>query len=43
MMRIIIRASTINKETLQQFLQEPYFVPEGTSFDGTIRIFPAKR
>lgn len=30
-LRSLLAQNTFNKESLQQFLQEPYFVPEGTS------------
>lgn len=32
-LRLLLAQNTINKELLQQFLQEPYFVPEGTSLN----------
>jgi Mg2+/Co2+ transporter CorB len=31
MLRVLLLQQPVNKEWLQQFLQEPYFVPEGTS------------
>jgi Mg2+/Co2+ transporter CorB len=32
-LRLFLTKSTVNKELLEQFLQEPYFVPEGTSLN----------
>ncbi len=39
MLRLLLSKTTINKELLQQFLQEPYFVPEGTSLNIQLGYF----
>ena len=38
-LRVLLAQHTINKELLQQFLQEPYFVPEGTSLSIQLGYF----
>lgn len=38
-LRLLLAQNTINKETLQHFLQEPYFVPEGTSLYTQLSYF----
>lgn len=38
-LRILLSQTTLNKESLQQFLQEPYFVPEGTSLNIQLGYF----
>lgn len=38
-LRVLLRGTTLNKETLQQFLQEPYFVPEGTPLNVQLNYF----
>lgn len=39
MLRLLLSKTAINKELLQQFLQEPYFVPEGTSLNIQLGYF----
>lgn len=38
-MRQLFKQNTFNKELLQQFLHEPYFVPEGTSLNTQLGYF----
>jgi Mg2+/Co2+ transporter CorB len=38
-LRGLLLKNTMNKELLQQFLQEPYFVPEGTSLSVQLTYF----
>lgn len=38
-LRMLINKPTLNKEVLKQFLQEPYFVPEGTSLHHQLSHF----
>ncbi len=38
-LKLLLSKATINKELLQQFLQEPYFVPEGTSLSIQLGYF----
>lgn len=37
--RLLLLQKTLNKEILQQFLQEPYFVPSGTSLNVQLGYF----
>lgn len=39
MLRLLLSKTTMNKEVLEQFLQEPYFVPEGTSLNIQLSYF----
>lgn len=38
-LRLLLTQNTINKESLQQFLQEPYFVPAGTPLHTQLGYF----
>lgn len=38
-LRLLLSKTTMNKELLEQFLQEPYFVPEGTSLNIQLAYF----
>ncbi len=38
-LRLLLAQTPINKELLTQFLQEPYFVPEGTSLNAQLAYF----
>jgi len=38
-LRLLLAQATFNKELLMQFLQEPYFVPEGTSLNAQMAYF----
>ena len=39
LLRPLLTQDAINKESLQQFIQEPYFVPEGTSLNIQLAYF----
>lgn len=39
MLRLVLSQATLNKEVLEQFMQEPYFVPEGTSLNTQLAYF----
>lgn len=38
-LRVLLKKNTMSKELLEQFLQEPYFVPEGTSLSVQLAYF----
>lgn len=38
-MKVLLANTPLTKESLQQFLQEPYFVPEGTSLNVQLEYF----
>lgn len=38
-LRVLLRGTTLSKETLQQFFQEPYFVPESTPLNVQLNHF----
>ncbi len=38
-LRVLLKKNTMSKEMLEQFLQEPYFVPEGTSLSVQLSYF----
>lgn len=43
MLRVVLARTSVSKELFEQFLQEPYFVPEGTSLNVQLSYFQQHR